>query len=396
LFAVVRTPLRFTTLVRITTCEPCFSARMTNIENIMSNSRSDIESFSGSLQGKLGELSANVNTNADITSKQIDILEARILAMQLQLISSIEASGNPKRPKPSTKRRRKAYRVSANARKIELTGTVMAEWCSIPVSTAEYSVRLVKPALLLHEKGGLLRYEVTTLEDEDFEKLDLVQKTTVIQYLQGLRLLLWLLQRDNLLTAAQREAVAESHSSLASQASITSFWEFCNSFAELDNALNSQSLKGPSLLPWLRCKQWLQYLFDRIPDKDQEGERVMELVLRQWAAFPRPDGGEADSYILPVPRRLLTDSPAECSCPLHVNGDGGSLKGLEACDRGTRPDASRKSPRAIGLKKSAGSRSLQTFMYSCVSCARPYDETFFVPSSLPGNPMCLHYGCGRR
>lgn len=82
-------------------------------------------------------------------------------------------------------------------------------------SGASYALmRLVKTAYLVQESNGRAMIEMLATTDENFERADIETKITMIKYIQGLRLLTWLLRRDNFAYTARYFANDDSASGL--------------------------------------------------------------------------------------------------------------------------------------------------------------------------------------
>ena len=64
-------------------------------------------------------------------------------------------------------------------------------------------MRLVKTAYLVQESNGRPVIEMLATTDNNFESAEIPKKLEMIKYIQGLRLLMWLLRHDNLTSAAR-------------------------------------------------------------------------------------------------------------------------------------------------------------------------------------------------
>ena len=105
------------------------------------------------------------------------------------------------------------------------------------------------------------------------------------------------------MTIAHCRDVQTLPSPLAREASVHSLAAFCIAYSALDTALGDHSIQLENALPWLRWKPWLQYLFDRVEDRTEDGRQIMEAIIQQWERMPPPDSGTA-AYFLPVPLGL--------------------------------------------------------------------------------------------
>lgn len=256
-----------------------------------------------SLERNVIDMMQHLGGHSGATERHLLALDARMQTMQQMLEHSIIPQRRTFMPLRSRRIQLQAPRhVSQITKKPELPGSRILSRRQEPGSE---SVRLIYPAFLVYEKDGKAHTELVALNSGDLNRLDVAQKSRMIQYLQSLRLLLWLLKRENYLTTNSTKDLGLIRSSLAVQAGITSFWEFSNAFSDLATSLDASPITTLSWLPWLKNKAWLQYVFNRILDR-RDGEEVMELVLKRWPSFPLPDD-EVGKYTLSIPAQLLRD-----------------------------------------------------------------------------------------
>lgn len=222
--------------------------------------------------------------------------------MEKLLIESLVAPSMP--PSKSTSRtsnpripRRLRFRVSTTTHGSEVRVGQGLSSKSRPTSI-EATVKIIKPSLLTFEEEGRVCFKLHPLQDTSLEHIDIEKRKSLIRYLQSLRLLIWLFRKDNYVSGRTQILSITSQSQLAAQARVTSLWEFCYSFTELKSVLCIQS---PALLPWVRCKHWLQYIFDRVEDREEDGEEIMNMIVNQWSLFPPPDRA-IGYYNVPVPQ----------------------------------------------------------------------------------------------
>jgi hypothetical protein len=147
----------------------------------------------------------------------------------------------------------------------------------------EIPMRLIKPGILSYEENGRIISELIPIDDRKARKMDFKARLDLIRRVQGLRILLWLMRQDNYRSSVPSSFGIIPPSGLTRQAKVTSLWEFCYSYRELSGALRNPQLNMSSAIPWIACKKWLQYLFDR----QQDGEEIMELTLQQWGHDPQ-------------------------------------------------------------------------------------------------------------
>lgn len=241
------------------------------------------------------------------TQSQIEAIENRLTSCQLQLQQSIAAIELSQKAATSTvkPKRKPRIRLRATFRRLEFAGfaSPKSKTQSAPRPSEEL-MRLVDTAVLIRERRGRRTYDVVAMEDPDFTALSLQQRKVMVQHLQCLRLLLWLLRKDNYMTIAHCKDLQTLQSPLAREASVHSLAAFCIAYSALDTALGDHSINLENALPWLRWKPWLQYLFDRVEDRTEDGQQVMEAIIQQWERMPPPDTGTA-AYFLPVSRLVM-------------------------------------------------------------------------------------------
>ena len=90
-------------------------------------------------------------------------------------------------------------------------------------------VRVVSPALLTYEENGKTCKTLFAIDTKEITKLDAVQRavqrTKAIQYLQSLRLFMWLFRRDNYLSTNSPRESTIARSALVRQAGFLCAWE---------------------------------------------------------------------------------------------------------------------------------------------------------------------------
>jgi hypothetical protein len=233
-----------------------------------------------------------VESTTSVTAKQNEQMDERLAHLQLLVKASIDtkhhlSDSTTKAPKQRRKPRVCLYAITM---RLELVGCDKhPKQTREAQSICQYIMNLVDTAVLVREHRGKRTYQLVAGPDRDFTALSLGQKKAMVQDLQSLRLLLWLLRSDNYLATANHRTTHKVCSALAREASVHSLAAFSVSFSALDVALSVGSLVLKDALPWVRWKPWLQYLFDRMKDKNEDGPRVMEMVLKQMVmnACPR-------------------------------------------------------------------------------------------------------------
>ncbi|KAL9625190.1 MAG: hypothetical protein Q9160_000592 [Pyrenula sp. 1 TL-2023] len=250
----------------------------------------------------IGDMMSNLDSHSSASERQLTEIDVKIQELQQLLELSIRSrsagDGSTSAKRVQNKARR---RVSQQASRLELTGTKQVIQGKAP--TVDF-IRLVSPGILMREERGTTRSDLISLEMEKWNGLSKAQKLNMIRYLQGLRLLMWLLRWDNYISTHSTRSLSPIRSSLAIQAGVSSLWEFSNAFSDLATNLKAGSDTSLQLLPWLRYRAWLQYVFYRFLDRPREWEEVMELELKRWPSFPVPEDMFC-IYVLPIPGRLV-------------------------------------------------------------------------------------------
>jgi hypothetical protein len=275
--------------------------KLNDINASVLQSHYETQTSSAVLQQKLNEVLFLLGTSSSAAENQLKVAQARIELMEKLLIESLVAPSIP--PSKSTSRtsnpripRRLRFRVSTTTHR---SGARVGQGLSSKSrpTSIEATVKIIKPSLLTFEEGRVC-FKLHPLQDTSLEHIDIEKRKSLIRYLQSLRLLIWLFREDNYVSGRTQILSIISQSQLAAQARITSLWEFYYSFTELKSVLCIQS---PALLPWVRCKHWLQYMFDRVEDREEDGEEIMNMIVNQWSLFPPPDCA-IGYYNVPVPQ----------------------------------------------------------------------------------------------
>ncbi|KAL9045175.1 MAG: hypothetical protein Q9214_001745 [Letrouitia sp. 1 TL-2023] len=252
-------------------------------------------------QRKLYDLARDLDHRHDLSECHLQTLDARLQMMQNMLQQSI--STNQRRSLKSRIRVAKSrYSNHVYQRPKALNASETQTW-SLPLVIQPLQV--VSPALLMYEKDGVLQRELVPLKCKELNGLDNALKIQMIKYLQGLRLLIWLLGRNNFLAINATKLENPSRSLLAMQAGMASSWQFSTA---LWNLTISLKIPHSSLdrLSWLKNRPWFQHVLDKAANQSKDGEEFMALVVKNWQHFPPPDGGQG-IYTLSVPGRLLKD-----------------------------------------------------------------------------------------
>jgi hypothetical protein len=261
----------------------------------------------GIIHNTLENLNESYRSSAGATKASLDNVYARLKEIQKQLLQSINQAHSAKREKLSNLPLKAFKReVSFAARRLELFGFGSSQVRQTSDSIMPVPLRLVKPGILLQERNGRLEFDLIALEDIDYAAADFNQRVALVEHVISLRLITWLLRTQNYLPNAELCLRRRNLSRFALQASLVSEWQFDYSCPTLIAVLDDRADLGRNI-PWTRYKPWLQYLFDRIEDREQDAERIMEMVLHLWARFPVPEDNQPAFYYLKLPAQLCKE-----------------------------------------------------------------------------------------
>ena len=213
-----------------------------------------------SLERNVIDMRQHLGVHSGATERHLLELDARVQTMQQMLEHSISPQRRTFMPLRSRRIQLQAPRhVSQITKKSDFPENRILSRIREPGS--EF-VRLISPGFLVYEKDGKAHTELVALNSGDLNRFDVPQKSRMIQYLQRLRLLLWLLKRENYLTTNSTKDLGLVRSSLVVQAGITFFWELSNTYSDLAMVLNP----SPTLsrLPWYENEAWFVYVFNKI------------------------------------------------------------------------------------------------------------------------------------
>jgi hypothetical protein len=281
----------------------------------------------GIIHNTLENLNESYGSSAGATKASFDNVDARLKEIQKQLQQALNQARSAERGKlPNLPLKAFKRKVPFAARRLELFGFRSCQVQQTSDSIMPTPLRLVKPGILLQERNGRLEFDLVALEDIDYAAADFNQKVALVEHVIGLRLITWLLRAQNYLPNAELCLRRRNLSRFALQASLVSEWQFGYSCSTLIDVLNDCADIGRNI-PWTRYKPWLQYLFDRIEDREQDAERIMEMVLRLWARFPVPEDNQPASYYLKLPAQLCKEdvlSHLHTCTIFHFTGHGQS------------------------------------------------------------------------
>jgi len=166
------------------------------------------------------------------TQLQVEKLDATITAIQRSLLSATRPARSHPRNRPIRKRVRhdRPITESEEYQDNSMTGI----FSEIVQRTIEPSIipvqinRLVDIAITVRYRCGRASFEAVAVPDPDFEAADIETKLRMIKYLQNLRLLLWLLYRQDYSRDRIFALPYHPHSELIPEAQLVSSWtQYC-------------------------------------------------------------------------------------------------------------------------------------------------------------------------
>ena len=159
-----------------------------------------------------------------MSQRSLASIEVRLMSIQSQLQRSVNQTR--RKPISSTtqnqkcKFKRTTLKIPHRPCKVE--GDTAASGSKAKFIVPEQTViRLIKPAILLHEENGQLVSELRAVDDRRAQNLSLDDKLQLIRHVQGLRLLLWLFREDNYCQIVRPHLTSVTSSSLLWQTRLT-------------------------------------------------------------------------------------------------------------------------------------------------------------------------------
>ncbi|MCJ1403748.1 hypothetical protein MMC11_006971 [Xylographa trunciseda] len=148
------------------------------------------------IQTGLKEFEAQGSTNHYETIAYLERIEQRCFDTQMCLIRSIKKSRKSARGRP-------VPRVPLESRALnQVRRPYINDLSSRYTDSANesienyYLVQVIKPAVLIYESSGSISRALMTIEDPVYSSRSLKEKIALVQQLQAIRLLIWLLRRD--------------------------------------------------------------------------------------------------------------------------------------------------------------------------------------------------------
>jgi hypothetical protein len=168
-------------------------------------------------------------TTSGATQNQLAAIEARLASLQNQCEQSINAPRSDILASPLLQ----AIQTSAvhDPKASDLSASP-----SLPAfkETTESLMSLVDTALVLRIQSGQVTYNLEPAKDRVFAALSIPQKKAMARYLHGLRLLLWLLRKENCMIIASCKPPQSLPSPSTREASMHSLTVYRVSYTVLD------------------------------------------------------------------------------------------------------------------------------------------------------------------
>jgi len=134
------------------------------------------------------------------------------------------------------------------------------------------------PGCLFYDEDGETKVDLVRLKDAKFDNADYEAKLQMTEHLKNLRLVLWLLRKQNYLSYTEQIPTRGFKSGLASQASLTSKWLCSVSWEHLRDILP----KRAGMLPTSARRDWLL---------NEDWNKAADAVLcTRVHYFPIPEG----------------------------------------------------------------------------------------------------------
>lgn len=124
-------------------------------------------------------------------------VDTKLQNMQKEILSSIPL--NSKRQLARRERRRHSHAFIATARKPAARVSAVQEPLGSASPYIDCFVQIIKPGLLITETQGQLHRKLMALSDPGYEAASIPMKLDLVRQLQGLRLMIWLLERESTL-----------------------------------------------------------------------------------------------------------------------------------------------------------------------------------------------------
>jgi hypothetical protein len=197
-------------------------------------------------------------TTSGATQNQLAAIEARLASLQNQCEQSINAPRSDILASPLLQ----AIQTSAvhDPKASDLSASP-----SLPAfkETTESLMSLVDTALVLRIQSGQVTYNLEPAKDRVFAALSIPQKKAMARYLHGLRLLLWLLRKENCMIIASCKPPQSLPSPSTREASMHSLTVYRVSYTVLDPLIGHSWVEVKYLAKGNRLIQTLSVLAAR-------------------------------------------------------------------------------------------------------------------------------------
>ena len=136
----------------------------------------------------------------ELSQKSLSTIDDRLKCMQKTLLQAVSKRG----PRPVRRMGLRPPSKRHSNRHGDQFVRDETDMAVIPSSTSKPELmRLVKTAYLVQESRGRPVIEMLAVADKRFENADEASKVSMIKYIMNMRLLVWLLRRDNFLSTAR-------------------------------------------------------------------------------------------------------------------------------------------------------------------------------------------------
>ena len=148
------------------------------------------------IQSGWKEFRAKGSSNHIETLAFLERIEQRCLDTQTCLLRSIQKSRRPTKGSPVSRMPLKSRNLGQVA--ISSINEPLRRYTSSTINTIDihHLVQVVKPAILIYESCGSLSQALLPFEDPVYTSLNQRDKIALVQQLQNMRLIMWLLRRD--------------------------------------------------------------------------------------------------------------------------------------------------------------------------------------------------------
>ena len=187
----------------------------------------EISESTNKIHERLHDIWLAQTTSQQATRIQVERLDATIAAMQSWLLGMPPTSRTRPKPRRTSRKQHRANRGQAGFHRngsIPGLPSELVDGTRKPLTAPAQLTRLVDLAVTVKYRSGQAHFETVAVPDPEFEAAGFETKLKMIQYLQDLRLLLWLLCRKQQSDSRIITLYSTHHSKLMSEAGLVSSW----------------------------------------------------------------------------------------------------------------------------------------------------------------------------